>query len=67
MLAGRKSGLEVNFDKTKYMDMSRDQNAGRRYSKILKIVPLKDGSVRIFGNNLTLQNCIEEEFKGRSN
>jgi hypothetical protein len=25
-------GLEVNADKTKYMIMSRDQNAGRRHS-----------------------------------
>ena len=25
-------GLEVNADKTKYMIMSRDQNAGRSYS-----------------------------------
>ena len=29
-------GLEVNADKTKYMVMSRDQNAGRGYS--VKIV-----------------------------
>jgi hypothetical protein len=27
--ASRENGLEVNADKTKYMVMSRDQNAGR--------------------------------------
>jgi len=27
--ATREIGLEVSADKTKYMDMSRDQNAGR--------------------------------------
>jgi len=30
--ASRETGLEVNADKTKYMVMSRDQNAGRIHS-----------------------------------
>jgi hypothetical protein len=30
--ATKEIGLEVNADKTKYMIMSRDQNAGRSYS-----------------------------------
>jgi hypothetical protein len=29
VVAGKETGLEVNADKTKYMVMSRDQNAGR--------------------------------------
>ena len=29
LVASKESGLEVNADKTKYMVMSRDQNAGR--------------------------------------
>jgi len=29
VVASKKIGLEVNADKTKYMVMSRDQNAGR--------------------------------------
>jgi hypothetical protein len=32
VVATNKIGLEVNADKTKYMIMSRDQNAGRSYS-----------------------------------
>ena len=31
-LATKEIGLEVNADKTKYMIISRDQNAGRIYS-----------------------------------
>ena len=31
-VATREIGLDVNADKTKYMIMSRDQNAGRSYS-----------------------------------
>ena len=30
--ATRKIGLVVSADKTKYMDMSRDQNAGRNHN-----------------------------------
>jgi hypothetical protein len=32
VVANKEIGLEVNADKTKYMIMSRDQNAGRSYS-----------------------------------
>jgi len=35
--ATREIGLEVSADKTKYMVMSRDQNAGRNHS--VRIVP----------------------------
>ena len=40
VLASRETGLEVSADKTKYMVVSRDQNAGRSHD--IKItVPLK--------------------------
>jgi len=32
VVAGKGSGLEVNADKTKYMVMSRDQNAGQSHN-----------------------------------
>ena len=32
VMASKETGLEVNADKTKYMVMSRDQNAGRSHS-----------------------------------
>jgi hypothetical protein len=32
VVAAKEIGLEVNADKTKYMVMSRDQNAGRTHS-----------------------------------
>jgi len=32
VLSSKENGLEVNADKTKYMVMSRDQNAGRCHS-----------------------------------
>jgi len=32
VVAGKEIGLEVNADKTKYMVMSREQNAGRTHS-----------------------------------
>ena len=32
VVATKEIGLEVNADKTKYMIMSRDQNAGRSHS-----------------------------------
>jgi len=32
VVANRENGLEVNADKTKYMVMSRDQNAGQSHN-----------------------------------
>jgi len=39
--ATKETGLVVNADKTKYMVMSRDQNAGRSHSMKTDIVPLE--------------------------
>jgi len=32
VVASKETGIEVNTDKTKYMVMTRDQNAGRSHS-----------------------------------
>jgi len=40
VVATKETGLEVNADKTKYIIMSRDQNAGRSHRLII-LVPLK--------------------------
>jgi hypothetical protein len=48
LVGSKENGLEVNADKTKYMVMSRDQNAGR--SRDINIL-CKGGRVQIFGNN----------------
>jgi len=59
-------GLEVNADKTKYMVMSRDQNAGQSHS--MKIDNSSFERVKEFkylGTTLTNQNSIQEEIKSR--
>jgi hypothetical protein len=66
VIASKEIGLEVNADKTKYMFMSQDQNAGRTHN--IKI----DGSfsemveeLKYLGTTLTYQNSIQEEMKSR--
>ena len=64
--ATKKIGLEVNADKTKYMTVSRDQNAGRIHSVRI------DNSTfdwveefKYLETTLTNQNSIVEEIKSR--
>ena len=55
-------------DKTKYMVMSRDQDAGRRH--IIKADNSSRESVeqlKYLGTKLTYQNSIQEEIKSRLN
>jgi len=53
-------------DKTEYMVISRDQNAGRSHiintdnSSFERVEDLK-----YFGKTLTNQNCIQEEIRSR--
>ena len=59
-------GLEVNADKTKYMCMSRDQNAGRGYSvKIDNSSFERVEEFKYLGMTLTDQNSIQEEIESR--
>jgi hypothetical protein len=63
VVAGKEIGLEVNADKTKYVVMSRDQNAGRSHN--IKIDNSSFERVEQFiylGINLTNQNSIQEEI-----
>jgi len=64
--ATMETGLEVCADKTKYVVMSRDQNAGRIHS--VRIDNSTFESVEEFkylGTTLTNQNSIAEEIKSK--
>jgi hypothetical protein len=66
VVATKETGLEVYADKTKYMAMSRDLNAGRGHS-----VKIDNSSIerveefKSIGATLTDQNFIQEEIKSR--
>ena len=62
----RESGLEVGTDKTKYMVMSRDQNAGLIQSvRIDNSTFQRVEEFKYLGTILTIQNSIAEEIKSR--
>jgi hypothetical protein len=64
--ATREIGLEVNADKTKYIVMSRDQNAGRNHGiKIDNNSFERVEEFKYLGTTLTNQNSIQEEVKSR--
>ena len=59
-------GLEVNADKTKYIIMSRDQNAGRSHTmKIDNSFIERVEELKYLGKTLTNKNSIQEEIKSR--
>ena len=62
----REIGLEVSAYKTKYMVMSRDQNAGRNHSvRIDNSTFERVEEFKYLGTTLTNQNYILEEIKSR--
>jgi len=64
--ATRKIGLEVSADKTKYMVMSRDQNAGQIHSvKNDNSTFERVEEFKYLGTTLTNRNSIAEEIKSR--
>jgi len=68
VVAGKEIGLDVNADKTKYMVMSREQNVGRSHNiKIDNSSFERVEELKYLGANLTNQNYIQEEIKGRPN
>ena len=66
VVATKEIGLEVNADKTKYMIMSRDQNAGLSHSvKIDSSSIERVEEFKYLATTLTNKNSIQEEFKNR--
>jgi len=58
--------LEVNAHKTKYITVSRDQNAGRIHSmKIDNCSIERVEEFKYLGTRVTNQNSIQEEIKSR--
>ena len=56
LVGSKETGLEVNADETKYMLMSRD----RKQNKIAIYRLIKNGRVKIFGNNPKESKCLSE-------
>jgi len=66
LAAIRETGLEVCADKTKYMVMSRDQNAGRNHSAGIDNSNFERvEEFKYLGTPLINQNSIAEETKSR--
>jgi len=62
----KESGLEVNADKTKYMVMSRDQNAGRSHNMKIDYRSFEMvEECKYFGTTLTNEVYIQKEIKSR--
>ena len=60
--ATREIGLEVSADKTKYMVMSRDQNAGQNQSvRIDNSTFERVEEFKYLGTTLTVQNSIRKK------
>jgi hypothetical protein len=68
LVTSKKTGLEVNAEKTKYMVMSRDHNAGQNHY-ISKGNKSFEGveQFRYLGTTLTTQNCVHEKIKSALN
>jgi hypothetical protein len=67
VVASRGTGLEVNADESKYMVMSRDQNAGRSHNMKTDNSSSERGEeFRYLGITLTYKNSFREEIKSRS-
>jgi hypothetical protein len=66
VVASKEIGLQGNADKTMYMVMSRDQNAGRSRSVKNDNISFKRvEEFKYLGTTLTNQNSIQEEIKTR--
>ena len=65
-MSSEDTGLEVNSDKTKYIVMSREQNAGRSHNiNIDNISFERVEEIKYLGTTLRCHNSIQEEIKSR--
>jgi hypothetical protein len=65
-VASKEIGLEVNAEKTKYMVMSRNQNAGQNHNINLDNKSFKRvEQLKYLGTTLTNRNSVHEEIKNR--
>ena len=68
VVASEETGLEVNADNTKYIFMSRDQNAGRSHSiKTDNSSFERVEEFKYLETTVTNQNSNQEEIKSRMN
>ena len=65
VVASKETGLEVNADKTKYMVMSREQNAGQSHSIENNSSFEMVEEFKYLGTTLTNKISIHEEIKSR--
>ena len=65
VVASKEIGLEVNSDKTKYMVMSQDQNAGQSHSIKIDSAFERVEEFKYLGTTLTNQNSNQEEINSR--
>ena len=66
IVSSKENGLEVNANKTEYMVMSQDQNAGRNHSMKIDNRSFEMAEdFKYLGTNLTNQNSVQEEIKSR--
>jgi hypothetical protein len=65
-VASKEIGLEVNAEKTKYMVMSRNQNAGHKHNINIENKSFERvEEFKYLGATLTNRNSIHEEIKSR--
>jgi hypothetical protein len=64
--ASKEVGIEINIEKTKYMLLSRHQNAGQnRNTEIANRLLVNVSQFKYLGTTVTHQNLIQEEIKRR--
>jgi hypothetical protein len=64
--ASKEAGLEVNWEKTKYMLMSYSRKIGQKHSMKIANTSFEDAAkFKYLGTTLTDQNCMHEEIQSR--